>query len=173
MDKTDAQAVVAKAPVVFDRKRQLMLTAVSAIVVAVAFQAKTMAYNNYNLWRLEFMAIEWLVALAGSFGANLVRDVDERGVAWADSYVPARTGWLYDLLRMLPAAAVRGALVCAFVSIPNATVIPIVIYRETIGNPVIAVLMRFLADVPLAIVLCLAVRAVMEWRLGKQPQTQA
>ena len=164
MAVTEEQAVQAAEPLAFSRKQQLILTVVSAVVVAVAFQAKAMAYNYYNLWRLNFMAIEWLVALAGSFGANLVQGMDERGLAWASGYVPAREGWLYQLLRMLPAVAVRGALICAFLSVPNATVIPTMIYRETIGNPVIAVIARFLADVPLAVVLCLVVRVVMERR---------
>lgn len=155
------------------RKRQLVITVATALFTAVVFQAKTMAYNNYSLWRIEFMAIEWLVALAASFGANLAGDRDERGANWAASFVPTREGWLYQLLSKLPAAVLRGAIITAFLSIPNATVVPTMIYRETIGNPVIAVIVRFLADVPTGIVCSLLSRHVAERRMDRRAEKTA
>ena len=149
------------------RKQKLILTVVSALVVATALQGKAMAYNNYSIWRLEFMVLEWAICLAGSFGANLVAGMDERSEAWAASYVPARTGWLYDLLRKLLPAVVRGAIIAAFASVVNATAVPTLIYREDIGNPIIAVITRWLADVPTVILVCLLVRLVLDWRAAK------
>ena len=154
-------------------RRKLPLTIASAVVVALLFQAKTIAYNNYSMWRLSFMAIEWCVALLGSSCANLVRDMERRSEDWAASYVPTREGWLYRLLSVLPAATVRGAIIAAFLSIPNATVMPTMIYRETIGNPVVAVIVRFLADVPTAIVICVAVRLVVDRHFAKVAARQA
>ena len=150
------------------RKDVLLLTVASALAVAVGFQAMMMAYNNYNLWRLEVMALEVPVALAASFGANLLRGVEERSRAWALGYVPEGAGWLFELLRIVPPVLVRAAMMAAFLAVPNATAIPAIVYRESFGNPVIAVLMRFLADLPAAVVLCLVVRLLVERRARRR-----
>lgn len=137
------------------------VTILSAVLVAVLFQAITMARNNYSLWRLEFTALEVGVALLASFAAELVRGLDERGEAWAATYVSADTP-LYGLLRVLPAVAVRAALITACLAVVNATVVPMVIYRETVELPVLAVPVRFLADIPQGFVACLAVRLLVD-----------
>lgn len=173
MASEEASAMTDGNSMIDDRRYLLKLTVASAIVVAVFFQSKTIAYNNYNLWRFTVMGIECGVALVGSFAANLVRGMDERGEAWAASYVTSRKGWFYHLLSLLPAAAVRGALITALVSIPNATFIPLTIYREDIGNPVIAVITRFLADIPLAIVLCVVTKLVLDGYLARKAAKQA
>ncbi len=145
------------------RRRTLFITVASAILVSVVLQAVTIARNNYNLWRLSFMAIELCVALVSSFAANYVRGIEERAKAWAKSYVPDETGWLYKLLSVLPVASVRAAIMCACLSIPNATLIPIVIYREAIMLPPVAVIVRFLADLPQCVIICTAVTLIVDW----------
>ena len=139
------------------RRQRLVVTVASAVVVAVAFQAMTIARNNYNLWRLEFMAIEVATTLVGSILANLVGGMEERSEAWAARYVRPEQGFWYRVLANLPLATVRAAIMTALVSIPNAAFIPQAIYRETVVMPPLAVIVRFLADIPQAILLCLAV----------------
>ena len=156
------ERVQTDAPVMDDRKKKLWLTVASAVAVAVVFQAQTMAYNNYNVWRLQFTVLELACALAGSFGANLVQGIEERGVTWAKGLVPSQEGWLFHLLSVLPAVCVRAAIICAFVSIPNATAVPMLIYREEVVLPPLAVLIRFLGDLPAAVVVCLAARLLVE-----------
>ena len=135
--------------------QRLLVTVLSAVVVSIAFQAMHMARNNYSLWRLEFTALELAVALVASFVANLVgRNIDERGYEWAAGYFPARKGLAFELLSALPSATLRGAIMTACLSIPNATFVPMVIYRETVKAPVLSVPIRFLADIPQAILLC-------------------
>lgn len=148
-------------------RRVLFITVASAILVSVVLQAVTIARNNYNLWRLSFMAIELSVALVSSFAANYVRGIEERAKAWAQSYVPEETSWLYKLLSVLPVATARAAIMCACLSIPNATVIPMVIYRETVALPPVAVIVRFLADFPQCVIICAAVMLVVD-RLASQ-----
>ena len=145
------------------RRRTFFITVASAILVSLVLQAVTIARNNYNLWRLSFMAIELGVALVSSFAANYVRGIEERAKAWAQSYVPGETSWLYKLLSVLPVATVRAAIMCACLSIPNATVIPMVIYRETVVLPPVAVIVRFLADYPQCVIICAAVMLVVDW----------
>ena len=145
------------------RRRTLFITVARAILVSVVLQAVTIARNNYNLWRFSFMAIELSVALVSSFAANYVRGIEERAKAWAKSYVPDETGWLYKLLSVLPVASVRAAIMCACLSIPNATLIPIVIYREAIMLPPVAVIVRFLADLPQCVIICTAVTLIVDW----------
>lgn len=150
------------------RRRTLFVTVASAIAVSIVLQAVTIARNNYNLWRLSFMAIELSVALISSFAANYVRGIEGRSRAWAQSYVPDGTGWLYKLLSTLPVATVRAAIMCACLSIPNATVIPIVIYRETVALPPVAVIVRFLADFPQCVIICTAVMLVVDWLASQE-----
>ena len=145
------------------RRRTFFITVASAILVSLVLQAVTIARNNYNLWRLSFMAIELGVALVSSFAANYVRGIEERAKAWAQSYVPGETSWLYKLLSVLPVATVRAAIMCACLSIPNATLIPIVIYRETVMLPPVAVIVRFLADLPQCVIICTAVKLIVDW----------
>lgn len=139
------------------RKQRLVVTVASAVVVAVAFQAMTIARNNYNLWRLEFMALEMATTLVGSFLANLAGGIEHSGAAWAARYLRPEQGFWYRVLANLPAATVRAAIMTALVSIPNAAYVPVAFYRETVELPPLAVVVRFLADIPQAILLCLAV----------------
>ena len=139
------------------RKQRLVVTVASALAVAVAFQAMTIARNNYNLWRLEFMAVDVAATLVGSFLANLAGDIEGRGEAWASQYLRPEQGFWYRVLANLPAATVRAAIMTALVSIPNAAFLPVAIYRETVELPPLAVLIRFLADIPQAVLICLAV----------------
>lgn len=144
------------------RREKLVVTVVSAIVVALVFQGITMARNNYSAWRFEFTAIELVVALAASFAANLVPGLDERGHAWAQANLLAPGSLANRLVQVLPAVLVRAALMCACLSIPNATYVPMVIYREEVASPVLAVIARFLSDIPQAVVACLAVLLLVQ-----------
>lgn len=144
------------------KRPRLVVTIASAVLVALAFQGMTMARNNYNLWRLEFMLPEMALALVSSIAANAVKGLDERGRAWARDFAGLDGGLPFRIVSLLPSAAVRGGIMCACLSAINATVIPTVIYRETIGNPVIAVIVRFLADIPQAVFICLMVRLVVD-----------
>lgn len=140
------------------RRQKLVLTIGSAILVAVAFQAMLMARNNYSLWRFEVTAYEMGLALVGSLLANLVPGLDDRGRQWASTYEDLNKNWLNHLNAILPGVLVRAALMTLCLSAVNATVIPLNIYRETVELPVLAVFVRFLADIPAAVLLCLIVR---------------
>lgn len=150
------------------RKQLLLVTVISAVVVALAFQGMHMARNNYSLWRYEFTGIELAVALVASFVANLFGDMDERGYAWAAGYLPARRGLAFDILAALPFSTVRAVLMTACLSIPNALIVPTVIYREEVKAPVLSVIVRFLADIPQAIILCTLVFVLVKCLSGKQ-----
>lgn len=144
------------------RTQRIVLTVGSAVAVALAFQGMMMARNNYNLWRLEVMAYEMALALAGSCLANYVPGMDELGQRWAAPYVRLNSAWFTHLVSILPSVLVRAALMTIFLSAVNATIIPVNIYRETVELPVLAVFIRFLADIPTATILCLAVRYAVE-----------
>lgn len=154
----EAQVVEAQ----LTRTQRIVLTVGSAVAVALAFQGMMMARNNYNLWRLEVMAYEMGLALAGSLLANLVPGMDELGKRWAAPYESLNSGWFTHLVSILPGVLVRAALMTICLSAVNATVIPMNIYRETVELPVLAVFIRFLADIPTATILCLAVRYAVE-----------
>lgn len=150
------------APTGLARHQQIALTVGSAVAVALAFQGMLMARNNYSLWRFEVMAFELGLALAGSLLANLVPGMDERGRQWAERYQSINARWLSYLLNILPGVLVRAALMTLCLSAVNATIVPISIYRETVDLPLLAVFIRFLADIPTATCLCLAVRCAVE-----------
>lgn len=138
-----------------------VVTVASAVLVSVVFQAIAIARNNYTFWSPEFTGIELSIALLASFVASRVRGMDERGEAWASSYAE-QGSWLHRLLRLLPAVAARAAILTAALSVVNATVVPMLLYRETVVVPVLAVLLRFLADIPQGFVVCLVVRLLVE-----------
>lgn len=145
------------------RLQRLLVTVISAVVVTIAFQVMHMARNNYSLWRFEFTALELAVALVASFLANIIgRDIEERGYAWAAGYFPAQKGLAFDLLSACPAATLRAAVMTACLSIPNATYVPMEIYRETVKAPVLTVIARFLSDIPQATVLCILVLVLVK-----------
>ena len=144
------------------------LTVGCAVIVALVFQAMTMARNNYSTWRLSFIGLELAVALASSFAANAVKGLDARGESWARIYLSNESSLLFKIMAALPAAAARGAILCACLSAVNATVVPVVIYREEIGNPVIAIIVRFLADIPQAILICLLVTLGIRYLVRKK-----
>ena len=146
-------------------RQRRTLALVSALVVAVAFQGMTIARNNYSLWRPEFTAIELAVALVASFVAGLVVGrFEQEGPAWAARYVDEDAGWPYLVLGLLPAASVRAAVMTALLTPVNAVAVPVLIYRETVAAPLLAIPVRFLADIPQAILLCLAVMLVLRHR---------
>lgn len=153
-----------------DPKRSLTIG--TAVIVAVVFQAMTMARNNYSLWRLSFMGLELAVAVASSYAANAVKGLDARGAAWARSYLDDESSLLFKITAALPAAAARAGIMCACLSAVNATVVPVAIYRETIGNPVIAVIVRFLADIPQAVFLCLLVMLAIDHLVEREAEQQ-
>ncbi len=137
-----------------------VVTVASAVLVSVVFQAIAIARNNYTFWSPEFTGIELSIALLASFVASRVRGMDERGEAWASSYAE-QGSWLHGLLGLLPAVAARAAILTAALSVVNATVVPMLLYRETVVAPVLAVLMRFLADIPQGFAVCLVVRLLV------------
>lgn len=157
------QRYLAKARELSRGHRLTVITIASAVLVSVALQAITIARNNYSLWRISFMGIEIAVALASSYAANLISDAEDRGRSWAKSYVPEGSGWLYTLLAAVPPAGVRSAVMCTCLSVVNATIVPIFIYRETVANPVAAVIVRILADLPACFFVCLVVLLVVDW----------
>ena len=81
------------------------LTVGCAVIVALVFQAMTMARNNYSTWRLSFMGLELAVALASSFAANAAKGLDARGESWARIYLSNESSLLFKIMAALPAAA--------------------------------------------------------------------
>ena len=147
----------------------LSVALLSALFVSVAFQAMTIARNNYNLWRLEFMAIEVCVAVASSWVGGVLAGSDERGDAWTSRY--ARCGSrLHGLLRVLPSVAVRAAVMTACLAVVNATAVPMLIYHEVVVAPVLAVPIRFLADIPQGFALCLAARLLVDMVVRREAE---
>lgn len=146
---------------------KLTMPLVCAILASVVFQAVTIARNNYKTWSFESMAIMIGIAFVSLLACNLIPGIDERSEAWGRGYVPSGEGALYKLLSVIPATLVRAAIMCACLSVANATYMPVHIYHETIVSPIIAIPMRFLADIPQAFLLCLIVRLLfdeMAWR---------
>ena len=146
-----------------DKRWCRIATAAMAIAMALFLQWKMMAYYNYSLWRVEVIAIFMIVALMSSFAASLIGGLADRGRAWASSYVSDSSSWLYDLLSVLPAVAVRAAVMCACLSVANVVVVTSNTYREDVGFYPAAVLVRFLADYPQSVLVCLAVLYVIRW----------
>lgn len=152
------EASVAAEPAATPIRTLVELAVATALLVSVVFQAKTMAYNNYSLWRLEFTALEFVVALASACVVRVGDIVVPRGEQWASSYVSRDSGWLWSVLANLLPAAVCAAVMTALLSMANVLVVAQVFYRETVEAIPLAILMRFLADLPTAFVVCLAVR---------------
>ena len=139
--------------------RELVELAVAtALAVSLAFQAKTMAYNNYGTFKLEFFALEFVVALGAACVVRVGDIAVARGARWASSYVSRESGWPWHLLASLPPAALCATVMCALLSVANVAVVKQVFYRETVELLPVAILMRFLADIPTAVAACLVVR---------------
>lgn len=139
----------------------VVLAVLSAVAVALFFQAKTIAYNNYGPWDLRFCALELAVGLAS---ACLVRAGDlarGRGERWAARYVEPGSGWLWDVLSTIAPAALCATVMTLLLSVANVLVVAQVFYRETVAMPPLAIIARFLADLPHAFLLCLLVRLGM------------
>ena len=149
---------------VMDRKQRRTVTIASALVICLAFTAMTVVRNNYDLWCPELFVIDLVVAMISSILASQVTGMEERAYDWASRYLTPNDGLAFRILRLLPVATCRAAIMTAFLSVVNATFIPMVIYRETIEMPVLAVPFRFLADIPQGILLCLAVLLAVEWK---------
>ncbi|MBR3234842.1 MAG: hypothetical protein IKG11_04415 [Atopobiaceae bacterium] len=144
-------------------QKRIVLTVGSAVLVAVAFVAMTMARKNYDVLYAEFVVLELGVSLAASIAANFVHGLDERGAALAAQYAGNETGGLWHhVLSVLPSVAVRAAIITACLAAVNATVVTGGIYREEVTAPVLAVIIRFLADIPQALVICLVVRLAID-----------
>ena len=144
-----------------DRERWTRIAMVTALVVSVAFYAMTIVRNNYTLWNPEFLAVELVVAFISSMLANFAMNgLEERGAAWARTYIRSGKGLLFRILSALPACAVRAAIMVACLSIVNATAVPMVLFRETVNMPLVAIIIRFLADIPQGLFLCLVVYLV-------------
>lgn len=165
-----AQAGEASAP---SKWQRLVVAVVCAVVVALALQGITMARNNYSLWRLEFTAIDVVVALVASLAADLVGGLDERGHRWAQDNLLKPGTFAYRVVQALPSALVRGALIAACAAIPNATYVTMVIYREKVESPVLAVIARFLSDIPQAVLLCLVVTLLVQWCFRRKASAAA
>ena len=148
-------------PVGMGRKKKIALTIGSAVAVGLACVSIATARQGWVYWRLELVAIDLAAALVGSLLANLVKGTEERGAAWAASLVQGEGG-LYHLLSVLPGVAVRAAIMTACLAACNATVVMTEVFRETVVLPPLAVLIRFLADIPQAFVICLVVRLLVD-----------
>ena len=136
---------------------------ISALAVAVALQGRTMAYYNYSLWRLEFMAVEVATAVLGAVVALFaLRDLDERGARWAAGYVEPGSGALWRVLSKLPSSTGLAAIMLVGLSVVNVLVVGMGIYRETFGNVPAAIVARYLADLPAGVLVCLLVWLVLE-----------
>ena len=139
----------------------VILAALSAVAVAVVFQAKTIAYNNYGHWDLRFCALELVVGFAT---ACLVRAGDlavPRGKRWAARYAEPDSGWLWEVLSNVFPAALCAAAMTLTLSVANVLVVAQVFYRETVAMPPLEVVARFLADLPHGFVVCLLVRLAL------------
>ncbi|MBP3892469.1 MAG: hypothetical protein J6D34_00330 [Atopobiaceae bacterium] len=166
----DAAEIKRSQDCVMGRKQRRAVTIYSALVVCVAFFAITIARNNYNLWSPEFFVIELVVALLSSLLASRVTGMEERGFDWAAQYLTPNDGLAFKILRLLPVATCRAAIMTACLSVVNATVVPMLIYRETVAMPVLAVPIRFLADIPQGILLCLTVLLVVDRRVPRDAE---
>ena len=144
------------------RKKKLALTIGSAVAVGLAFVSIATARQGWAHWRFDLVAIDLAAALVGSLLANLARGTEERGATWATSLMGQSEGGLYHLLSVLPGVAVRAAIMTACLSALNATVVTTEVFRETVVLPPLAVLIRFLADIPQAFVVCLVVRLLVD-----------
>ena len=146
-------------------KKAIALTIGSAIAAGLACVAIATARQGWANWQLELVGIDLAAALVASFLANLVRGMDERGAAWAATYVspdaPSKQG-LYHVLSVLPGVAVRAAMMTACLAAVNATIVTTMVFRETVVLPPLAVLIRFLADIPQVFAVCLVVRLLVD-----------
>lgn len=147
---------------IMDGRQRRQVTIASALVVCVAFVAMAIARNNYDLWAPKFYVIELVVATLASILAGCLDGMEERGYRWASTYLTQSDSLLFEVVRLLPVAACRAAIMTACLSIVNATVVPTLIFRETVEMPVLAVPIRFLADIPQCILLCLIVLLVVD-----------
>ena len=167
-DGVDAAAVVELANYPMSARQKRTVTIASALVICIAFVAMTIARNNYNIWSPEFIALDAVLAFVGSFIASKTLDLEEPGMRWASKYLTPSNGLAFRIMRMLPMATGRAAIMTAILSVVNATVVPMVFYRETVEHPILSVPVRFLADIPQAVLLCLAVLLVVDWRARKR-----
>lgn len=147
------------------RKKLAVLTVGSAIAAAIVCVAIATARQGWVFWRLEQVGIDLAAALVASLLANLVKGTDERGAVWAATYVsPDDQGkrGLYHMLSILPSVAIRAAIITAVLAAFNATIVMTRVFRETVVLPPLAVLIRFLADIPQVFVVCLVVRLLVD-----------
>lgn len=167
-DGAGAASMVELANYPMSARQKRTVTIASALVICVAFVAMTIARNNYNIWSPEFIALDAVLAFVGSFIASKTLDLEEPGMRWAAKYLTPSNGLAFRVVRMLPMATGRAAIMTAILSVVNATVVPMVFYRETVEHPILSVPVRFLADIPQAVLLCLAVLLVVDWRTRKK-----
>lgn len=147
------------------RKDLLVLTVVSAVAAALVCVSIATARQGWRNWRLELVLMDLGAALVGSFVANLFKGLDERGTAWASTYVSPnapRGRVLHHVLSVLPGVAVRAAVMTACLAAVNATAVQALVFREEISMPVLAIPIRFLADIPQVFAVCLLVRLLAE-----------
>ena len=147
------------------RKKAIALTVGSAIAAGIVCVAIATARQGWVYWRLELVGIDLAAALVASLLANLARGMDKHGAAWAATYVspddPSKQG-LYHVLSVLPGVAVRAAVMTACLAAFNATIVMTMVFRETVVLPPLAVLVRFLADIPQVFAVCLVVRLLVD-----------
>ena len=155
------------------RRQRIAVVALTAFMVAVAFQWILMARGNYEVWRFEVIAIELPIAFVVAFLTLPVDRLDAWGAEWAAQYLPKREGMLYYVLSILPTVAARAAIMTICLSIPNVLLIPPFVYREEVAFAPVAVLVRFLADIPQGIALCLAARLLVEYRFARKEKSEA
>ncbi|MDI9589547.1 MAG: hypothetical protein QM302_00620 [Acidobacteriota bacterium] len=140
------------------RGRRMLLALITALVVSVAFVGMTMARNNYASWNWEFFACETGVAVIAATCGYLCGSMDERGVRWADGYLASDNGALRILLSNLVPAGFCAVLMTLALAVLNVAYVSTALFHEEpLGIPM-GILMRFLADIPTCLVLCLAVR---------------
>ena len=148
-----------------ERKKLIAITVGSAIAAGIVCVAIATARQGWLNWRLELVGIDLAVAVVASFLANLVKGMDERGAAWASAYVSPddqSKRALYHVLSILPSVAVRAAIIAACLAAFNATIVMTMVFREAVVLPPLAVIIRFLADIPQVFAICLVVRLLVD-----------
>jgi hypothetical protein len=146
-------------------------TAVSAAAVAtLVCVGMAVVRYNYGHVRLTFLAADFVAAFVGSLAAGLVRGMDARGVAWAQAWGVTEGTRAFAVMRALPGALVRAAVMQLPLAAVNATYVAADIYHETVELPVLEICARYLGDMPQVLLACLVVELAARWlnaRLGR------
>ena len=146
-------------------KRRVTIALVSAVLIAALFMYQTVVRGRYDKCPPTFVALELGVAVVSALMSCMVTRMDEYGRRWADRAAYAEDGsWraiAYRVLAVMPSVVVRAVIICACLAAVNATVVASVIFGDKILFAPVAVLVRFLGDIPQALLICFIVEMVL------------